>query len=227
MSDKRSCSKVSFERSAPSTDPPDWSRWSPRVSLAPRCDHVSAPGLRASHGRQSAAQGDSAGSRREQERRGALSSASGRPDFVVAVAQTLGEAAGWRLRVGSELGHRIRHAKSVRADMVAPSLPGGHLRERPATFPGGLYATATVRSGSSAGLGGNASFRERARLVLRSLGVARVGDALDGQLLVAGGFSASGEARDVPRSARAGQLHECVRGRALPSTFWQMTRASM
>jgi hypothetical protein len=57
---------------------------------------------------------------------------------AVAVAQTLGEAAGSLLRVGSEIRHRIRHVKSVRSDVVAASLSSGHLRERASTFRDGF-----------------------------------------------------------------------------------------
>jgi hypothetical protein len=43
------------------------------------------------------------------------------PLVAVAVPQTPGEAAGSLLRVGSEIGHRIRQATPVRLDAVAPS----------------------------------------------------------------------------------------------------------
>jgi hypothetical protein len=66
----------------------------------------------------------------------------------VAVAQTLGEAAGSFLRVGSEIGHLIRHARCVRPEVARPSRSDGHLRDRAAAFPRWLYATAT-REGST------------------------------------------------------------------------------
>ena len=68
------------------------------------------------------------------------------PFSMVAVAQTPGEAAGSFLRVGSEIGHRIRHARCTRPDLVTPSRSDGHLRDRAAAFPRQLYATAAMRS---------------------------------------------------------------------------------
>jgi hypothetical protein len=49
--------------------------------------------------------------------------------------------------VGSEIGHRISHARRVRPDVVRPSRAGGHLRDRAAALPRRLYATASVPSG--------------------------------------------------------------------------------
>ena len=67
--------------------------------------------------------------------------------FVEAVAQTPGEATESFLRAGSEIAHRIRHANGVHPEVVTASCSDGHLRERAAAFPGGLYATASVQSG--------------------------------------------------------------------------------
>ena len=61
-----------------------------------------------------------------------------------------GETAGSFLRVGSEIGHRIRHARCVRPEVVTPSRPGGHLRDRAAAFPRRLYATASRERGTLA-----------------------------------------------------------------------------
>jgi hypothetical protein len=66
-----------------------------------------------------------------------------------AVAQTPGEAAGSFLRVGFEIGHRIRHESRVRPEVVRPSRSGGHLRDRAAAFPRWLYATASTTSRST------------------------------------------------------------------------------
>ena len=63
-----------------------------------------------------------------------------------AVAQTPGEATESFLRAGSEIAHRIRHAKGVHPEVVTASCSDGHLRERAAAFPGGLYATASMAS---------------------------------------------------------------------------------
>jgi hypothetical protein len=52
------------------------------------------------------------------------------------------------LRVGSEIGHRIRQATPVRVDAVAPSPSDAHLSERAAAFPRRLYATASMESDS-------------------------------------------------------------------------------
>src|SRR5687768_18425897 len=73
------------------------------------------------------------------------SQASGLRRSLVAegVAQTLGEAVRSVLRVGSEIGHRIRHARCVRPDVVTPTRSGGRLRDRAAAFPRRLYATAS------------------------------------------------------------------------------------
>ena len=67
---------------------------------------------------------------------------------MVAVAQTPGEPAGSFLRAVSEIGHRIRHARRVRPEIVTPNRSGGHLRNRAAAFPRRLYATATHGSGT-------------------------------------------------------------------------------
>ena len=67
---------------------------------------------------------------------------------MVAVAQTPGEPAGSFLRAVSEIGHRIRHARRVRPEIVTPNRSGGHLRNRAAAFPRRLYATATMESRS-------------------------------------------------------------------------------
>ena len=65
--------------------------------------------------------------------------------FMVAVAQTLNEAVRF-LRVGSEIGHRIRHVGCVRSDVVKATRPGGRLRDRAAAFRRRLCATASVLS---------------------------------------------------------------------------------
>ena len=71
---------------------------------------------------------------------------------MVAVAQTPGEAAGSFLRVGSEIGHRMRHARCIRPEVVTPSCSGGHFSDRAAACPRRLCATATTMSRSPARL---------------------------------------------------------------------------
>ena len=80
---------------------------------------------------------------------------SGQSELVEAVAQTVKMRSGVRpgvrsklLRVGSEIGHRIRQATPVRVDAVAPSPSDAHLSERAAAFPRRLYATASMESDS-------------------------------------------------------------------------------
>jgi hypothetical protein len=68
-----------------------------------------------------------------------------------AVAQTLGEAVRSFLRLGSEIGHPIRHARFVRPDVVTPTRSGGRLSDRAAAFPRRLYATASRERDSPAG----------------------------------------------------------------------------
>jgi hypothetical protein len=70
------------------------------------------------------------------------------PQCAEAVAQTRGQAAGSFLRVGSEIDHRIRHARGVRPEVITPSRSGSHLRDRAAALPNRLYATATATSSS-------------------------------------------------------------------------------
>jgi hypothetical protein len=61
-----------------------------------------------------------------------------RPPFVEGVAQTLSEAVRSFLRVGSEIGHRIRHARCVGPDVVTPTCSGGRLRDRQQHFRNGF-----------------------------------------------------------------------------------------
>jgi hypothetical protein len=68
---------------------------------------------------------------------------------MVAVAQTLGEAAGSFLRVGSETGDLILRARCVRPEVARPSRSAGHLRDGAAAFPRRLSATATMQGDGS------------------------------------------------------------------------------
>ena len=70
------------------------------------------------------------------------------PPFTEAVAQTSDELAGSVLRVGTENGHLLRHARAGRRDVVALNRAGAHFRERAAAFPKRLCATASTRSRS-------------------------------------------------------------------------------
>ena len=68
--------------------------------------------------------------------------------WTEAVAQTPREAAGSVLRRGSEIGHRIRHARCVRSDVVTPNRSGGRFSDRTAALPRRVFATASVQGGS-------------------------------------------------------------------------------
>jgi hypothetical protein len=82
--------------------------------------------------------------------------------WTEAVAQTLNEAVRSFLRVGSEIGHRIHHARCVRPDVVTPTRSRGRLRDRAAPFRRRLYATASTRRGSPAHLPSGSSFPHKA-----------------------------------------------------------------
>ena len=69
--------------------------------------------------------------------------------------------AGSFLGVGPEIGHRIRHARCVRPEVVTPSRSGGHLRNRAAAFPRWLYATPSMGSSSEGGTPAARSSRAR------------------------------------------------------------------
>jgi hypothetical protein len=81
---------------------------------------------------------------------------------------------------GPPAGSPLPPALNVHVVVLPPSGPAGGLcdtlpwmQERAPSLSG---VSLLVRSGSERGLGGNASFRERATLLLWSLGVARLGE---------------------------------------------------
>jgi hypothetical protein len=86
-----------------------------------------------------------------------------------------GEAAGSFLRVGSKIGHRVRHETRVRPEVVRPSRSGGHLRDRAAAFSRRLCATASTtneRGSSTSAHYRNARFAE-ARAAVRGTPASR------------------------------------------------------
>jgi hypothetical protein len=90
-----------------------------------------------------------------------VASRTRRSELVEGVAQTLSEAVRSFLRVGSEIGHRIRHARCVGPDVGTPTRSGGRLSDRAAAFPRRLYATASVHSRSLAMTSETARFRAK------------------------------------------------------------------